>query len=68
MEGEKFWLVWRDDGASPHKRHNSHASASEEARRLAGKHPGQRFFVVEAQSFWQTKAPQPERTPLAEPL
>ncbi len=45
----KFWLVWSPQGARPPThRHASEAAARNEAQRLAGLHPGNEFFVLEA--------------------
>lgn len=48
MTDARFWLVWRHDGASPTVRHPTSAAAYAEANRLALRHPGAEFFVLEA--------------------
>jgi len=50
---DRFWLVWREDGASPHKRHATRASAEAEAIRLATKEV-KSFYVVEAVAMVHT--------------
>lgn len=45
----KFWMVYREDSSAPRVKHSSLADAANEARRLAKKHPGKAFFVLEAQ-------------------
>ena len=43
-----FYLVWSLKKGTPTKRHSSRDAAEQEAARLAEKHPGVEFFVVEA--------------------
>lgn len=47
-EGYKFWMVWREGGNAPTKRHFTQMGACAEAKRLCALHPGQRFFVMQA--------------------
>jgi hypothetical protein len=44
---ERFWLVMRDNGRRPKARHESLASAQEEARRIAATCPGAQVWVIE---------------------
>lgn len=43
-----FWCVWNPSAGSPTVQHHSHESALAEAKRLAERVPGQRFFVLQA--------------------
>lgn len=55
---EPLFLVWNPCGATPPTvPHPNYETASEEACRLAEKSPGQRFYVLEAQSFAEAPPP-----------
>lgn len=41
-----FWLVWNPSGYPPRYKHDTEASASVEARRLASENPGREFYVL----------------------
>lgn len=43
-----FWMVWREGTSAPLVKHPDRASAYNEACRLAERHPGHRFIVLEA--------------------
>ncbi len=43
-----FWMVWNVEGRAPTYKHASHASAVNEAERLARLNPGQTFAVLRA--------------------
>lgn len=45
---DRFWLVWRDGGGCPTRRHQDESSALVEASRLARNNIGARFYVLEA--------------------
>lgn len=45
---ETLYLVWNPNTGYPKFRHSSRESAIQEAKRLAGNHPGQPFYVLEA--------------------
>lgn len=45
---EEFFMVWKDGGDVPRKRHETLASAQAEAERLANNHPGFKFYVLRA--------------------
>lgn len=47
----QFWLVWTPQGSVPTKQHGTQALAKAEADRLSLKHPGQRFYVLEAVGY-----------------
>lgn len=50
-EIDRFWLVCRDDKVRTHSKYKKHptlAAAVAEARRLAKKHSGNKFLVMEA--------------------
>ena len=42
-----FYLVWREDTQTVSYRHPDFDSAARESRRLAEKHPGINFYVLE---------------------
>lgn len=44
---ERFWVIWREDGCLPTKKHRTKADAVKEAERLAKKHPDSAFHVLE---------------------
>lgn len=48
VERNGFWMVWREHGQSPTRRHPSKQSAYGEAERLAEANPGDVFFVLKA--------------------
>ena len=41
-----FWLVWSPTRGTPTVRHNRYEHATMEARRLAEKHPNDKFYVL----------------------
>jgi hypothetical protein len=56
MDGEVFYMVWNPFGRAPTVRHASEYAATAEANRLAVTHPGQRFYVLEAQQYFEHNA------------
>ena len=44
---EKFWMIWRESYDVPRKKHLTAAEAYQEAERLARKHPGSKFYILE---------------------
>jgi hypothetical protein len=48
----KFWLVWKIHGAPSTAQHQTAEIAKAEASRLAEKHPGERFVVLQAMSVF----------------
>lgn len=46
-----FWVVCNFKGSAPSFRHATRQSARNEAKRLADYYPGQRFYVLHAESF-----------------
>jgi len=48
----KFWMVWKINGASPNQKHETAEAAKAEASRLAEKHPGERFVVLQSMSVF----------------
>lgn len=42
-----FYLVWRENGGLPSKKHDSLEAAQAEARRLATLHMGIKFHIME---------------------
>ena len=51
----KFWMVWRKDDRTPVFQHETLECARREAERMAEKHPGAEFIVLEAVSVSTTK-------------
>jgi hypothetical protein len=43
-----FWLVWNPAQGNPTVRHKTLAEATNEAERIAAKHPGEEVFVLQA--------------------
>lgn len=41
------WFVWTKTGSMPKKRHATRDKAEAEAARLAAKHPGKKFIVLQ---------------------
>lgn len=48
LKHRPFWFVWSDNGEIPHFKHSRLSNAEDEARRLALKHPGNLFIVLES--------------------
>jgi hypothetical protein len=42
------WYVKRENGRGPRVAHSTYAEANKEAQRLANKHPGQKFYILQA--------------------
>ena len=49
---KSFYMVWRDMGGNPIKRHETIEAAREEARRLAQENPCIEFFVLRVVEGW----------------
>ena len=49
-ECDGFWLVWREGGNPPTRKHEFQDMAEAEAERLARLNPGVRFYVLETKS------------------
>lgn len=47
---EAFWMVWRENGPAPTKKHERRVDAEKEAKRLASFSPGSRFVVLVSQT------------------
>lgn len=56
----KFWVVWSPQGQAPSVRHESHAKAAEEARRLAEREPDRHFYVLVAEKRIALAQPAPQ--------
>ncbi len=54
---QKFWLVWRNDGSGPVRKHWDKQSAVLEAERLAERNPGAIFVVVKSVDARMTATP-----------
>jgi hypothetical protein len=51
IEPCEFWMVWTKHGKRPPRyAHSTYQSAEAEVERLARKHPGRKFFILEAVS------------------
>jgi len=50
-ENETFFMVYGDNQGAPTVKHESLENAEREARRLADRVPGVRFFVLQAIGF-----------------
>lgn len=46
MEETPFWLVWREGGPAPTRKHKREDLAEVEAIRLARENPGHTFYVL----------------------
>ena len=57
QSGEAFWLVWREGGTSPFRKHKTFEAARVEADRLANLGSGRTFYVLQA--TWGCAAPKP---------
>ena len=53
----KFWMVYNPNGSKPTASHATEEIAEAEAKRLATKHPGERFVVLESMYECVTAAP-----------
>lgn len=53
----KFWMVYGIGQLSPTYQHYSFLQASDEAKRLAEKHPGIKFVVLEALEAFKAEKP-----------
>ncbi len=56
-EHHKFWLVWGIGNPAPTMQYPNPLKAGEEAKRLALKHPGTMFVVMESSKAWRTAEP-----------
>ena len=50
-----FWIVWREDGGTPTKKHKTFSKARDEAQRLARAIPGAHFIVMAAAVGFQKR-------------
>ena len=53
---KQFWMVWCVNGRAPQQKHLHQSTAIIEAERLATKHPGDVFAVLEAIAIRQVDA------------
>ncbi|MGV2135182.1 hypothetical protein ACQZ4O_15900 [Agrobacterium vitis] len=60
----RFYMVFNPAANPPTYMHPSRQSAIDEAKRLAAKGPGKRFFVLEACEAYQVDLPEPRRIEL----
>lgn len=59
-ETTEFWCVWTKRGKNPKFIHPTEESATEEAKRLALKRPGQKFIVLRATDKYRVPLPKQE--------
>ena len=52
-----FWVVWNPGAGLPRVKHNTEQKAKNEAERLALLNPGQRFYVLEANTVSEVARP-----------
>lgn len=50
QDEDAFWMVWNPGRDQPTHRHETRDAAMQEARRLARLNPGERFYVLAAES------------------
>ncbi|BCH56022.1 hypothetical protein RvVAR031_36320 [Agrobacterium vitis] len=60
----RFYMVFNPAANPPTYMHGGKQSAIDEAKRLAAKCPGKRFFVLEALEAYQVDLPEPRRIEL----
>ena len=48
MKTHPFWFVWNPNNRIPQYEHQSYINAEFEAKRLAQKHPGEQFIVLQS--------------------
>ena len=65
MKAEAFWMVYGDGCRAPSHKHTSHASACNEAQRLAMQVRGTRFYVLRSVDGYVMPPEQPERIEIA---
>ncbi len=56
----KYWMIHSDHAhaSAPSIKHHSYEEAKTEAKRLAQKHPGATFYILEAATAFSTAAPE----------
>lgn len=65
---ERFYLVWGIGKPAPTVQQPDKETADKEARRLAEKHPGTIFVVMEPVEAYRTAAPRAEKVYLQYPM
>lgn len=60
-----FFMIYGEHGAAPCAKHATYAAASEEADRLAAKHPGRVFFILRAVEGRLVDVPRPRQVILS---
>lgn len=56
-ETQVFYMVYSPEGGAPTMQHYSYSEAREEAERLARKHPGRRFYLLESKHLFKAEMP-----------
>lgn len=54
-----FFMVWNKEGKHPRVTHKTYKVAEAEAARLAAKHPGRKFIVLQAVTKISEPPPEP---------
>lgn len=67
-EADRYWMVHNPINRDPQVKHLTKSSAETEASRLASKHIGETFFVLEAINAFQVEIPGPSRVYLFNPV
>lgn len=57
---DSYWMIFREYGTAPTKKHADEKSAREEANRLALKNPGHKFLVMRVVAEYMTEQPKVE--------
>ncbi len=64
---EVYWMVHDIKNNNPTRTHNSASSAIQEAKRLSNKHPGVKFFVLQATRCFVVPTIEPKELTLKNP-
>jgi len=59
MREYKYWMVHNPNNRQPYKVYGNDIEAMEEAKRLAKKHIGEKFFLLEATGCYSVSPPEP---------
>jgi len=54
---ETFYLIWSPEAGAPTVKHYEYEEAKEEAERLAKKHVGRRFYIMESFKLFKAETP-----------
>lgn len=56
-ETQVFYMVYSPEGGAPTMQHYSYSDAKQEAERLARKHPGRQFYLLESKHLMKAETP-----------